>query len=554
MIFRAFHCHNWQDMVTEEADVDLALREEAAALAADFRRFIRAAWHVLEPGPLCDEWYIDAIADHMTAVRALQILNLWVHIRPRMLKTTICSVMFDAWVWASDPSRRVLSSSFSDDRRKDDCRRTRDLVESAWYRAHWPDVALTDDQNEKHRFSLATGGHRFTAIYGSGATGDGGHILRMDDPQCAADMDSRVELDRDHEWFYSTWERRADDPQRTPIVGVMQHLGPFDLASRLRVDDPARWEVLSLESRRAAVPVTNLWRRTGDDRLEPVEVPRTDTLLTRTGRFVDPREPGELLSSRIDGAKLDALRRARPGEYAAQEDQAPILATSGNAQIHGFDRTRHMRSFAARMGAPDLRSAVARALREGWQATTGWDHGQSAGRECCVVILWNDRLQEAWVVGFYANPRRTVPKQDATAVRRLLDALGIPVRAIVNSLGDVGTLGKGTTAESVNAAVPINTELATVRDESGMPILGFPIFTPQKEAGSVTRGVELLNMVLGSNGLYLDESVPDLAVALECWTGTEAYKDPCDALRYPVRVIAERWLNMRPGVSQAIIG
>lgn len=547
---RAARLYPWQSLSVAETVTSPELTDEANHLASDFRAFIRAAWHVLEPGPLCDEWYIDAIADHMTAARRLEILNLWIHIRPRMLKTTICSVMFDAWVWTTDPSVRVLSASFSDDRRKDDCRRTRDLVTSEWYRARWPKVQLSADQNEKHRFTLTAGGQRFTAIYGSGATGDGGEFIRMDDPQCADDMDSPSTLEQDHRWFYSTLERRRNDPSRTPIVGTMQHLGPFDLATRLRLDNPNRWDTLSLESRRAAVLVTTLWRKIGE-RLEPVELPRTDTLLTRAGRFKDPRIPGDLLSVRIDAKELEMLERTRPHEYAAQEDQAPILATSEGAQVSNFDRKRHMaRTFAERMGCSSLWEACIKALRAGWVVTTGWDHGQSAGRECCVIILHNSQLKEAWVVGFYANPRRTIPKQDATAVRRMLDSLGISPRAVVGSLGDVGNLGKGTTEESSTTARSINHALQTVIDDNGHPILGFPIFTPDKRGGSVARGVELLNMTFGSDGLFIDPSCSPLATALECWTGGEPYKDPCDALRYPMRVIAERWLSGPSGVAE----
>lgn len=229
-----------------------------------------------------------------------------------------------------------------------------------------------------------------------------------------------------------------------------------------------------------------------------------------------------------------------------------LIKPSGGGKVREFNRGRHVKSFAERIGCRSLREAVGRAIVQGWAVTTGWDHGQSAGRECCVVIIHNDHIQEAWAIGVYINLRRTVPQDDAIAVRRLLDALGISPFFVSYSLGDVGNTGKGTKGDS-NLSNTINLDLSSVRFPDESYVLGFAISTPRKEDGSVTKGVELLNVSFHNDRLFLDNSVAqdktDLATPLESWSGGEPYKDPVDALRYPMRQIAERWMFARRGVS-----
>jgi hypothetical protein len=230
--------------------------------------------------------------------------------------------------------------------------------------------------------------------------------------------------------------------------------------------------------------------------------------------------------------------------YWAQYQQQAVQQTAEGAVLHNFERARCMGSFAERMGAASLRDAISTALFQGWNVSTGWDHGMGARREWCVPIIWSDREQEAWALRPYCNAERTTPEQDARAVRAMLDDMGVPIRRVVYSKGDVGETGKGTAA-----AGSINSVLTTARYEDGRPILGFDIHLPAKGPGSVERGCELMNQGLASGALRLDVGAEALAVAIENWTGGEGHKDACDAFRYVVRDILEAWLMAVPGMS-----
>lgn len=506
-----------------------SLEEEAATMAGSFRAFHPAAFKVVEPGiDLVDEWYLHAVIDHMEAwgrgVKHGGIKDLIINFRPRMLKTITCSVGFQAWMATWWPTAKMFWATYHQTRQKAITNKTRDLVKSKWYQDRWP-RPLAPAQDEASRFALLAGAQFYSAVYGTGATGDGGDRLGLDDPQSGADQRSQAELDNDEEWFYNTWQRRRDNEHTSGMAIITQRLGEGeDLCERLVYNEPNRFERLVLQTRKTTVQVIQF--RKGE---EAITLPLVDTQLSRDGRFVDPREPGELLSSRVNPAELDTLERVKPLVYAAQEQQTPLRGTREGAKVHAFKRTEHCKSFAARMGCADLRSAVDKALREGWRVTTGWDHGIDARREICHVLLWHMTLQEMWVVATYANTARTTPIDDARAVRRVLDGLGIPIRAVIESLGDVGGLGKG--AAELNAP-SINAALSTAREADGSPILGFPIGTARKGPGSVEKGTEVLNIAFAGGALYVDYACSVLAAALEGWVGGEALKDFIDAIRY----------------------
>lgn len=539
--------HDWDLFDTrmslqDDVKPDPQVGEEAAHLRFSFRAFLRAAWPVIDPTPLIDEWYIDAMADHGEAWARGEIKNLMVHIRPRMGKTKIMSVLLNGWIWTWRPKARVLSSSYSDHRRAEDSRLTRELVLSPWYQSRWP-LPMSADQSKKEMFALASGGHRYTAIWGSAATGDGGDYLSADDPQNARDMNSPADLEHDHLWYNSTWARRRNDEATSGMMFVCQRLGPRDLGNMIRADAPSQWDVLALETRKTIIDISPYYRYLEDGTVQTVYLPKVDTALSRDGRYIDPREPGDLLSSRVDAVEFEAFEAASPTIFAAQEGQSPILRSPGMIRLYRFN-SANVKSFAARMKQATLRDACVAAIKTGWIVTLGGDHGVGARREVVVLSLRNDRLREIWAVGIYLNTKRTGPLEDALAIRQLLDDRGIQPWQVSEARMDVGQLGKGTAGDTGSS---INLSLSTCTypsgERKGQKVLGFPINLPAKGPGSIEKGVELMNPALASLSLMVDECCSALAVAAESWTGAEEYKDPIDAWRYDVSFALQSWQN-----------
>lgn len=520
-----------EDRLPPEPDKELA--EEAEFLKGSYLEFMKASWVQIPAHkgvPLKVEWYHEALAEHIQAHFTGQIPWLMIHMPPRTGKTINCSVLAQSWQWTRNPSSRLLTSSFSDDRCKTDAGLMRDLITSPWYQARWP-IKLKKDGNEKGRFDNNLGGYRYTVLYGSAGTGDGGDNQSIDDAQCGADMFSPAKLRHDHKFFHNTWAKRRNNkvegPSESTMLFTAQRLGPFDLANQVRLDFPNKWQVLSLEGRKTSLSMTTYYRDAGG-RIEQISMPSCDTILFRTGRVKDPREVGELLTERLPHSEIDG-----DPEAAAQVFQRPELVLPGSAMVHRFNQTC-VRSFAERMGCHTLAEAVAIARRQRWILKSGWDHGTSAKRECAYLLAYNSQSKELCAIGEYVNQVRTSVEQDAIGFRAVLDRLEIPPNALIASRGDIGNVGKG--SDVAVMAQTINFKLQTVVYESGPrkgeKILGFPILTADKAAGSVVAGVDLLNEGFGGGSVFVDPSCSVLIEALQLWKGEAAHKDPVDAFRY----------------------
>jgi hypothetical protein len=194
------------------------------------------------------------------------------------------------------------------------------------------------------------------------------------------------------------------------------------------------------------------------------------------------------------------------------------------------------------MGASNLRDAVLIASRQGWEFTSGFDHGQGAGRECFCLIAYHGRLQEAWTILFWCNLRTTNPTEDALAIGQEIDSVGLSKMLIKGSRGDVGNLGKGSIHEG--AAKTINQEFSQR--------LGFVIHLPEKEAGSIETGVAVINAGLHNLRVFVDPTrCMPLIHAIEQWDGGESEKDKVDCWRYPMRAILAPWAVGGGGVRTA---
>lgn len=537
--------HDWDLFDTrmalaDDSKPDPQVVDDAARLSQSFRAFIRSAWPVIDPTPLVDEWYVDAMADHGEAWARGEIKNLMIHIRPRMGKTKIMSVLLNGWIWTWRPTARVFSSSYGKNRTAEDARLTRGLILSPWYQARWP-LPMSTDQGMKDRFALQTGGYRYTTIWGTQGTGDGGDYLIADDPQNADDMHSPTELQQDFEWFSNTWARRRDNELLSGMMFVCQRLGPRDLGNMIRALQPKEWDVVALETRKTIIDMAPYYRYLEDGTVQTERLPKVDTALSRSGRYVDPRQPGDLLSSRVHPTELALTEEGTPTVFASQEQQAPVMRSPGMIRLYRFGPA-NFASFAARMGCSSLKEACVLALKTGWVATVGGDHGIGARREVMVASLRNDRLREIWAVGIYVNPQRTGPLEDALAFRRILDSRGIQPWQVSEARMDVGQLGKGVAGDT---GASINMRVSTIEFPDGplkgQRILPFPVHLPAKETGSIEKGVELMNTALASLSLMIDESCGALRVGVESWAGGEEYKDIVDGWRYDVRSPLQQW-------------
>ena len=219
------------------------------------------------------------------------------------------------------------------------------------------------------------------------------------------------------------------------------------------------------------------YRRAGND-VETVEMPLVDTSLSRDGRFVDDRAPGDILSSRTPVDYLDRLEKVQPEVYHAQHQQSPILHTGEGAKVYASTGPSTCSpSPSGCSGTPSPRPSPRPSARAGGSPPGGITGRRQA--EICVVLLWHPILQEMWVGDATPTPGRTTPR----TTRRGAPA---PRRARHPDPGghrEPGGRGLPRKNAADNVARDINTALYWARDKAGPPILGFLIATVKKGRG-----------------------------------------------------------------------
>ena len=175
-------------------DVDATIRDiEASVYEKNLHLFLKAGWRYIDPNPYMDNWHLEAIAEHLEAVKNGEIKRLIINQPPRTSKSSML-VAFDPWVWAqqestdtSGPGVQFLHASYAQLLSIRDSVKTRRLIESPWYQKYWGNrVNITTDQNTKIRFDNDSGGYRLATSVGGTLTGEGGGIIIIDDPSNAS--------------------------------------------------------------------------------------------------------------------------------------------------------------------------------------------------------------------------------------------------------------------------------------------------------------------------------------------------------------------------------
>ncbi len=199
-----------------------------------FYEFCKAAWPVIEPGvEYVDGWVVRAVCAHLQAAAEGKIRHLLINIPPRHSKSTITSVLFPAWLWTRDKSKKFLYSSYAERLAIRDSVKTRRLVESDWYRLHFPGTETTSDQNEKRNFELEGGGIRMSVGVNGQGTGYGGDFVICDDPHSVKDSISDTVRESQVDWWFQTMSTRLNDPKTGCRVVIMQRLHEADLSGEL---------------------------------------------------------------------------------------------------------------------------------------------------------------------------------------------------------------------------------------------------------------------------------------------------------------------------------
>ncbi len=215
-------------------EVDVALVK-----ALGFAKFIELAWPQIEAQELVFEPHMKLIADHCEAVAKGEIKSLVSNVPPGTSKSRLMSILFPAWDWIENPSRRFMFVAYDKELSLDFARISMKLIQSEWYQARWPHVQVVGGARAPAgHFKNTLGGSRFSTMMGGPATGTHCHILVIDDPIKPKDLDgggssAMAKLDEAWKTITNTFFRRVAKAKSFAKICIMQRLHTEDPAGRM---------------------------------------------------------------------------------------------------------------------------------------------------------------------------------------------------------------------------------------------------------------------------------------------------------------------------------
>lgn len=301
----------------QQIPLDQADRILTELLRTDFRAFLRKVFSTINPGVnLIWEWYLDAIADHLDAVRLGHINKLIINQPPRTLKSISSSVALPAYMLGHDASTQIIGASYGTDlslKMSTDCRL---VIESPWYQRCFPDTELSEDQNQKWRYLTTKMGHRTAVSVESKVTGFGADLIVIDDPETPNEALSDAIRKSTNLWIRQNLLTRFNDRRKEKVVIVQQRVHEDDTTGNLIED--GGWTHLNL----------------------PAEFIKKTIIENPLGKAGWIKEEGDLLAPELLPQKVLENERIKLGEfgYAGQYLQNPAPLEGGLIKMKWFKR------------------------------------------------------------------------------------------------------------------------------------------------------------------------------------------------------------------------
>ncbi len=212
--------------------------------------FVHKAFTILEPSAEYEHnWHIDCIAEHLQAVWDSEIRLLVINMPPRSLKTHITSVSFPSWGLGKSPTTQFMLTSFKASLAEKMTRKSRLLLQSAWYQRCFPETKLSEELSRQYYFETTQRGQYFSSSM-SNVTGEGCDIQVCDDPLSPDEALSDTVRVSTNETIRGTLFSRFNDPRSGRFVLNMQRLHEDDPTGNLLADQG--WYHLKLPARAMA--------------------------------------------------------------------------------------------------------------------------------------------------------------------------------------------------------------------------------------------------------------------------------------------------------------
>lgn len=161
---------------------------------------------------------------------------------PRHTKSEFFSRRAPTYFMGRNPDKQIINVTYSSEFAQDFGRDVRNIMDTAEYRALFPESKLREDSRAANRMNTEQGGVYVSVGVGGPVTGRGAHLAIIDDPfKNRDDADSELMRDRVWKWYTSTLYTRL--MPGGSILLVMTRWHEDDLAGRLLAQ--GGWELVN---------------------------------------------------------------------------------------------------------------------------------------------------------------------------------------------------------------------------------------------------------------------------------------------------------------------
>ena len=180
----------------------------------------------------------------------------------------------------------------------------------------------------------------------------------------------------------------------------------------------------------------------------------------------------------------------------------------------------------------------------------GLDYGEASGRTVAILVGWSPEAG-LWVLDEWVGDGRTPIPEQAEAIRAMVRGLGLHLRDVRHTIGDINSAGPHGAIGSMNDVLTQALRACAKKHRDPPLPEAWQLRPANKRKGSVDYRVRLLNDALGQRRLRVWHLCNRLITSMRTFNPkareARVLKDPLDALGY----VAEQWL--RASVAQPAI-
>jgi predicted phage terminase large subunit-like protein len=373
----------------------------ASVCRASFVDFVRRFWsEVPGAGKLAWNWHMDFLCTELQGVaervfREEEKLHDEVfNVSPGTSKSTICSILFPAWIWTRMPHARIMTASHTEALVLDLANKARAVIKSTKYQECFPEIELRDDQASKGYYINTAGGDRYTCtVAGKSPMGFHAHFIIVDDPIDPKKVLSEVEVKTASEFMTDVISTRKVDKAVTVTFLIMQRLG---------VGDPTE-VMLEAAKKDGAAKVRHVCL--------PAEIDPHEEELIQPPELVKYYIDGLMDPKRLGRKVLKEFQAKGAHFYSTQFKQRPYAKEGGMFEEQWFNN----RVKAAPYNARRVRYADRAATESGGCNTASVLMSEADGKyfvENCEAGQWGPDKRNAKLRAFALRDRSRYPKKE----------------------------------------------------------------------------------------------------------------------------------------------